>query len=372
MIPLFKPWFDEEEMKSLQGPFETGWIGLGPKVAEFERAFAAYIGTAHAVGVNSGTAALHLALKLMGVEGREVITTPLTFVSTNHAILYNDGVPVFCDIEEDTLNIDADRIEALVTDKTAAIVVVHYGGHACRMDEILEIARRHHLRVVEDCAHASGGRYRGRRLGSLGDAGCFSFHAVKNLTTGEGGMVTVSEGAWAERLGRLRWLGITRGTWSRDQGKGYSWEYDCEEVGFKCHMHDISAALGLVQLGKLDAANARRSEIVATYSRELGGLGWLEPPVVKDYAQSAHHNYVIKTDWRDALNEHLRERGIASGVHYIPNHFYRMYQGCRADVPVCERVWKRLLTLPLFPGLTDDQLGYIIDAIKGFQPGRAG
>ena len=233
VIPVFKPNYGDEEMAHVRESIHSGWVGLGPKVAEFERRFATYIGVPHMVGLVSGTAALDLAMLLADVKGREVITTPLTFVSTNHAILYHGGTPVFCDLDPDTLNIDASRIEALITPKTRAIMTVHYGGHACDMDPILELAARHRLVVVEDCAHATGGSYKGRRLGSLGDYGCFSFHAVKNLAMGEGGAISTRSDVEDARLRRLRWLGISKSTWERSDNAAhqYTWYYDVPELG---------------------------------------------------------------------------------------------------------------------------------------------
>lgn len=369
MIPVFKPSFDNEELEALREPFMTGWIGLGPKTKEFEEQFARYIGSKYAVGMNSCTAALHLALKVMEIKGGEVITTPMTFISTNHAILYNGGIPVFCDIEEDTLNIDTSKIEELITDRTVAITVVHYGGHACDMGTILEIAKKYDLRVIEDCAHACGGEYKGKKLGSLGHIACFSFHAVKNLATGEGGMVNTDDAEASDNLRKLRWMGISADTFSREEKdtKKYSWYYEVEDLGFKYHMHDITAAIGLVQLKKLGKMNKRREEIVKRYNSSLKNLSWLEIPVVKDYAKSSNHNYVIKTVYRDQLNEYLKKKGISTGVHYVPNHHYKMYRKFRANVPVCERIWKQILTLPLFPDLTDQQIDMIIEAIKEFK-----
>jgi perosamine synthetase len=293
----------------------------------------------------------------------------MTFVSTNHAILYNSGTPVFCDIEPDTLNIDASKIEGLVTRRTAAIIVVHYGGHACDMNNVLGIAKKHGLKVIEDCAHACGGEYKGKKLGSLGDISCFSFHAVKNLATGEGGMVNTHDAQTAGQLKKLRWLGISADTFSREEKdtKKYSWYYEVEELGFKYHMHDITAAIGLVQLKKLDKMNKRRQELVKRYNRGLKGLSWLEVPVVKDYAQPSFHNYVIKTPHRDQLNEYLKAKGISTGVHYVPNHHFKMYKKFKARVPVCEKVWKEILTLPLFPDLSESEVDSVIKAIKEFK-----
>jgi perosamine synthetase len=367
MIPVFKPCYGKEELDSLKEIFKSGWIGLGPKTAEFEEAFSKYIGTKYAVGVNSATAALHLAMKVLDVEGGEVITTPMTFISTNHAILYNNAIPVFADIEADTLNIDANDIEKKVTKKTKAIVVVHYGGHACDMDRIMAIAKKHSLKVIEDCAHGCGGEYKGKKLGSIGDAACFSFHAVKNLATGEGGMITVNSKEHNDRLRKLRWLGINRDTFSRNlPNKGYSWYYNVEEVGFKCHMNDIPAALGLVQLKKLAKMNAKRGALHANYTKKLANVGQIETPIIRPYAKNAFHNYVIKAEDRDGLIEHLKNKEIATGVHYIPNHLYDIYKQFRVPLPVAENVWTKLVTLPLYPDLKASEQQHVIDSIKGF------
>ncbi len=368
MIPIFKPSYGKEEMDALKEVLSSGWVGLGPKTREFEEKFAAYIGTKYAVALNSCTAALHLALKVTGVEKKEVITTPVTFISTNHAILYNDAVPVFADVEEDTVNINPAEIEKNITKDTKAVITVHYGGHACDMDPIRKLAEKHNLVIIEDAAHACGGEYKGRKVGSLGDIACFSFHAVKNLATGEGGMITTNDKVLYERLKKLRWLGISKDTWERDKlDKKYSWQYDVEEVGFKYHMNDIPAVIGLVQLNKLDSMNRKRKEKADYYRRSLDTLDWLELPVEKDYAKSAWHNYVIKTKTRDELNVFLQEKGISTGVHYIPNHYYKMYKACRADCPAVDKIWQKLLTLPLYPDLTEKQLDFIIKNIREFK-----
>jgi perosamine synthetase len=358
----------EEEVRAVSEVLKSGWIGLGPKTKEFEDRFAKYVGAEYAVGVNSCTASLHLALKVMDVEGGEVITTPLTFISTNHAILYNRATPVFADVEEDTLNISPKEIEKIITKKTKAILVVHYGGHPCDMDAILGLAESRGIRVVEDAAHACGAEYKRKKVGSLGDATCFSFHAVKNLATGDGGMITVRTGDLAQRLRKLYWLGISRGTWDRSAGKAYRWEYDVEELGYKCHMNDITAAIGLVQLSKLEKANARRRAIVKRYNGSLADVKWVVTPVEKEYAKSANHAYVIKVlnGKRDELIEYLSEKGISSSVHYIPNHLYDLYKPYYRKLPVTERVWTKLVTLPLYPDLMDSDVDFIVDAIRNF------
>ena len=369
MIPVFKPWMGDEEAAAVAAVLKSGWIGLGPKTKEFEEKFAAFMGCKYAVAVNSATAALHLSMMVMKADGGEVITTPMTFVSTNHAILYVGAEPVFCDIEPDTLNIDAGKIEALITPKTRAIVVVHYGGYACDMDRVLDIAGRHGLKVIEDCAHACGGEHKGRKLGTIGDIGCYSFHAVKNLATGDGGMVTTNDPEIYARLMKLRWVGISKDTWSReDQGtRNYAWYYNVEELGYKYHMNDINAAIGLVQLAKLEAGNRRRAEITAAYNKAFSGNPRIGVPAPREYmTRPACHNYVIKVQERDALNAFLKERGVTTGVHYIPNNHYDMYKNYRGQTPVSSETWSRLLTLPLFPDLRDEEVKLISGLVMEF------
>lgn len=369
MIPVFRPNIGNEELSAVGEVFKSGWIGLGPKTEEFEKKFAAYIGTKYAVGVNSATAALHLALKVMNVEEGEVISTPMTFVSTNHAILYNNAEPVFCDIEPDTLNIDAGKVEALITEKTKAIVVVHYGGYSVDMDKILDVAKKHNLKVIEDVAHGCGGEYKKNKLGSLGDIGCFSFHAVKNLATGDGGMITTDDPEVYGRLMKLRWVGISKDTWSREERdtKKYSWYYNVEELGFKYHMNDITAAIGLVQLAKLDMMNKKRYEISQRYTDAFLSLNGIEVPTIKDYMTTpACHNYVIKLNERDRMNDFLKMRGISTGVHYVPNNHYDMYKGFRGETAISDAVWKKILTLPLYPDLKTEDVEFIIKSVIEF------
>ncbi len=369
-IPVFRPFHGEEEIEAVADVLRSGWWGQGPKTVEFEQRFAEFVGAKHAVSVNSATAALHLALLVAGVNGSEVVTTPMTFVSTNHAILYNDATPVFADVQADTLNIDPDDIERKITEKTRAIVAVDYGGHPVDLDRIHAIAAQHNLMVVEDAAHAAGSKYHDKPVGSISPLTCFSFHPVKNLATGDGGMITLENDEWDARLRRLRWVGINKDTWVRSQDKDssqYSWQYDVEELGFKCHSNDIMSAIALVQLQRLPQTNARRREICALYNEGLRDLEWLQLPVTKEGVFTAQHNYVVRCDSRDKLAEWLHLHRVATGMHYIPNHLHAMYKPYVTEpLPVVEREWTRLLTLPLFPALTDDEVHYIIDVIRHY------
>ncbi|OGS22592.1 MAG: pyridoxal-5'-phosphate-dependent protein [Elusimicrobia bacterium RIFOXYA2_FULL_39_19] len=369
MIPVFKPSYDEREINALREIFKLGWIGLGPKTKEFEDKFSEFIGVKHSIGVNSCTAALHLALTILNIEGSEVITSPMTFVSSNHAILYSKATPVFADIQQDTLNIDPNSVKKLITNKTKAILVVHYGGHSCDMDEIMNIATSKGIVVIEDCAHGCGGSYKKRMLGSIGNIGCFSFHAVKNLACGDGGMITLNDDKWAKKLRSLRWLGIDKDTWSRNEiDKKYSWYYTVEEIGYKCHMNDIMAVLGLVQLEKLEYTNRRRKEITRIYNKEFASIHWLKTPIEKAGIDSANHNYVVKIakDKRDAFTEYLASKDISTSVHYFPNHLYDVYKPYYRKLPVAESVWKEIVTLPLYPDMTDSDISKVINTVKEF------
>ena len=364
-IQLFKPWMGEEEYAALREPLETGWIGSGPKVLEFERQFAEYIGVKHAVALNSGTAALHLAMLVSGVEDGEILTTSMTFVSSNHCILHAGAEPVFCDIEPDTLNVDVNGLEAAITDRTRAILVVHYGGHPCDMDPVLELASNYGLKVIEDVAQGCGGSYRGKKLGSIGDIGCFSFDSRKNLTTADGGMLTTDDDIVAERIQRLKWLGISRGTWQRYKDRP-SWDYgEINELGFKYLMNDIAASIGLVQLSKLNCGNDMRRTLYERYREAFAGVDGVDLLATRDYGQSACYCAVIQVDNRDEVHEFLADNGIDTAVHYLPCHHYPIYSRYnKRQLPVTDSLWQRILTIPLFPGLTTGQQDRVIEALK--------
>lgn len=368
MIPVFKPKMNKGEiLPELEKIFDSGWIGLGPKTTEFEAKFANYIGVKYAIGVNSATAALHLANYVLGIKkGDEVIVPSMTFVSTALAPLYCGATPVFADIEEDTLCITPKDVERKITSRTKAIILVHYGGHACRMDEIMEIADKHNLWVIEDNAHGCGGKYKNVMLGSIGIIGCFSFHAVKNLPTGDGGMITTNDEKIYNELKKLRWVGVDKGTWDRSAKRDYSWQYRIDELGFKYHMNDITAVIGLAQLKVLDEHNLIRRKYAKKYDKVFKAIDWIEPLVENDYAYSSHHNYVVKVPMRNELNEYLRTKEISTGVHYEPVHHFKVFSNVKADVPVTERVWLKLLTLPLYPDMIEEEFEKVVSEIIKF------
>jgi perosamine synthetase len=366
MIPIFKPSFGEDEVQAFREVLLSGWVGTGPKAEKFEQEFADYIGIKYAISVNSCTSALMLALKVSGVENKEVITTPMTFVATNHAVIHSGAEPVFTDISPDTYNIDPAVIKKNITSDTRAIVAVHYGGHPCDMDEINGIAKENNLIVIEDCAHACGAVYKGEKAGSIGHLGCFSFHVSKNISTGDGGMIVTNDKDMYLRLKKIRSCGVNRNTWERSAGGKYSWLYNVDEVGYKCYLNDTAAAIGSVQLKKIKSFSEKRDRLTAVYDEQLAGVDWLTIPCRRDYVESSKHNYVISTDKRDDLNVFLAERDISTGVHYYPNNLYEIYKNYGKDTPVAHRVWKNLLTLPLYPDLTDSEIYYIIEQIKDF------
>lgn len=371
-IPVLQPSIGQEEIDAVAEVMRSGWLGLGPKTEQFEKAFATSVNSRFAVALNSGTAALHLALDSLNLrEGDEVIVPPITFISTIHAVSYVGATPVFADVEPDTMNLSAADVERKITDKTKAIIVVHLAGHPCDMDAIHALADAHGIRVIEDAAHACGAEYKGRPIGSISELTCFSFHAVKNLTCGEGGAITCNH-EWQDRIFReKRWVGISRDTWMRSsQEKVYAWQYYVGELGYKYHMSDMQAAIGLVQLNKLDQLNGRRREVAARYQQELKDLDWIELPVEKDYAKSAWHLFQIKLpdeSARDRLIGELKDHGIAPGVHYYPCHLHPYYIHLKASVPVSNQIWRKILTLPIHPNLTEEDMDRIIDCLKNFQ-----
>ena len=369
MIPVFKPAVGEEEWLALREPIMQGYLGLGPKTKEFEDKFAAYIGVPHAIGCNSGTSALDLAFAVLDLDGGEVITTSLTYVATNHSIIRTGGVPVFADIEDDTGNIRVDEIERCITPRTKAICVVHYAGHPVDMDPVMELAARHGLPVVQDSAHACGSKYKGRMIGSFGPINTFSFDPVKNLDTGTGGMLTVLDGEIDARMRRLRWLGHARPPGTPPAPGEQEYFHETVEIGFRHHMNDLSAAIGIVQLGKLERHNQRRREIAATYDAAFADLGWLKTPVMKDYALTSQHKYVIRVpaEDRDGVMAHLKSRGVGCHVHFVPTHLHQAYRPYRTELlPVTESFWKQIISLPMYPTLTESEVEQVIEAVRSY------
>ena len=373
-VPFHKACVGEEEVAEVCAAVRSGWITTGPRVVEFERRFKAYLcaraglpeDALHAVAVNSATAAMHLALKSVGIKrGDEVILPTNTFVATAEVVTYFGAIPVLCDIEEDTHNMDVSRLERLITPRTRAIIPVHFAGQPCDMDEIMALARARGLIVIEDAAHALPSDYKGRPIGTIGDLTCFSFYATKTLAMGEGGMVVTANPAYAESVKINRMHGISRDAWDRYTLKG-NWFYEVVDNGFKYNTTDIHAALGLAQLRKLDAMNAARAKVAAAYDAAFAGTR-VEAPTTRPDRVSCRHLYVIKTANRDELHDRLKEEGIGTSVHFIPVHrqpHYRNAYGLReADFPVANRVFDRVLSLPIYPDMTQAQIERVCGAV---------
>lgn len=370
-----QPVLGEAEIREVNECLRSGWLGTGPRVAAFERAFAAYKRTQHAVAVGSCTAALHLSIVAADLEpGDEVITTAMTFCATVNAIVNAGGVPVLCDVERDTMNIDPDAVEAAITSRTRAILVVHFAGRACKMDRILAIAKKHDLQVIEDCAHAIETTYRGQTAGTMGDFGCFSFYATKNITTGEGGMVVAAAEEQAARIKRLALHGMTADAWKRFGDEGFR-HYFVDDRGFKCNMMDLQAAIGIHQLARVEEQWERRDELWQSYEDRLAGLP-VETPMARDRGSemapdgSRHglHLYTVLVDDRDAVLDAMTRDGIGLGVHYlaIPEHpFYRRAFGWEPEAfPVATSIGRRTLSLPLSPALDESDQARVVASLR--------
>ncbi len=371
-IHFSPPSIGEEEIEAVADTLRSGWITTGPRTRQFEEEFAAYLGAPGALGLNSCTAGLHTALATLGLgPGDEVITTPMTFAASVNVVEHVGARSVLADVETDTLNLDPARVEALITRRTRALLPVHYAGHPADMDRLQALARQHSLAIIEDAAHALPARYRGRPIGASGNPTAFSFYATKNLTTGEGGMLTGTPG-FLQQARTVSLHGMSRDAWRR-YDKGGSWRYEVLLPGFKYNMTDIAAALGLCQLHKLAGFQRRRREIVSRYQQAFADCPALEPPVERAEVEHAWHLYVLRLNTaalrinRDRFIDELTDRGIGTSVHFIPIHLHPYYKDKYGyqptDFPVAYAAYFRLLSLPLNPTLTDDEVAYIIESV---------
>lgn len=357
------------EKKEVEDTLNSGWLTMGPKVQEFEKRFAKYIGVKHAISVNSCTAALHLALLAHGIsKGDEVLVPSQTFVSTVNVVLHVQARPVFVDIEETTLNIDPSDLEKKITKKTKAVIVVHYGGMSANLKKILAIARKHKLIVIEDAAHAVGTQYEGKFIGSHNNTTCFSFYATKNLTTGEGGMLTTNNAKIAEYAQRGRLHGISKDAWKRYSKEG-SWKYDVVTPGFKCNMTDLQASLGLHQLTRLPGFLKERRRIAAMYDKAFGKSADIQIIRPKKSSEHAYHLYpiLLSSYNRDRFIEEMKKMNIGLSVHFIPVHhfsYYKKYYPTKKnDMRVTNKVFDRIVSLPIYPDMTNNDVQYVIHAV---------
>lgn len=371
-IEFFKPSISKRELKAVISVLKKGWLTMGKKTIQFENNFAQYVGSSYAISVNSCTAALHLALAAIGLkEGDEVIVPDMTFTATAEVVTYFKAKPVIVDVREDDLLMDPKEIEKKITKKTKAIIPVHYGGQPCDMDEILEIAKKRNIFVIEDSAHCLPAYYKGRKIGTISDITCFSFYATKTITTGEGGMCTTENKEWAERIKILRLHGISKDAWKRYTKEG-SWEYDVIEAGFKYNMTDIQAAIGIEQLKRADLFYEKRKKIALKYIEAFKGFEGINTIKLHNDRTNSWHLFPIFLNLnylkisRDEFIEKLKDKGIGTSVHFIPLHRHSFYKslGYKAsDFPKSESAFKKIISLPIYPKLSYKELDYILSVI---------
>lgn len=369
MIPYGRQTIDEDDINAVIDVLKSDYLTTGPKIAEFEQAVASYTGAKYAVAISNGTSALHAACFAAGIgQGDEVITTPLTFAASANCVLYCGGTPVFADVDPYTYNIDPKDIRKKITDKTKAIIAVHLAGQPCDMDEIHSIAQEHNLIVIEDGAHALGSVYKGKKVGCLSDMTTFSFHPVKPITTGEGGMIMTDNEELYKRLVLFRSHGITRDNSMMTRNEG-PWFYQQLDLGYNYRITDIQCALGCSQMRKLDKFLKRRRELVERYNNAFIECDNIVTPYQLPDTQSGWHLYIVQVKKHDRKQvfETLRDKGIGVNVHYIPVYMHPYYQEHGYKDVHCanaEEIYSHIISLPLYPGLTDEQQDYVIDTLK--------
>lgn len=369
MIPYGKQTIEQDDIQAVVDVLKSDFLTTGPKIAEFEQTVADYVGAKYAVAISNGTSALYAACFAAGIEpGDEVITTPLTFAASANCVLYCGGTPVFADVDPKTYNIDPEDIQRKITDRTKAIIAVHLAGQPCDMDAIHSIAREHGLIVIEDGAHALGSVYKGKKVGSMSDMTTFSFHPVKPITTGEGGMIVTDNEDFYKKMILFRSHGITRDDSMMTRNDG-PWFYQQFNLGYNYRITDIQCALGCSQMKKLDRFLARRKEIVARYNEAFADCDNIITPYQLSDTESGWHLYIVqvkKCDRRQVF-ENMREKGIGVNVHYIPVYMHPYYQEHGYENVHCanaEEIYSHIISLPLYPGLTSEQQDYVIDTLK--------
>ena len=369
MIPYGKQTIDQDDIQAVVDVLQSDFLTTGPKIAEFEQTVADYVGAKYAVAISNGTSALHAACFAAGIgPGDEVITTPLTFAASANCVLYCGGTPVFADVDPKTYNIDPEDIQRKITDRTKAIIAVHLAGQPCDMDAIHSIAREHGLIVIEDGAHALGSVYKGKKVGSMSDMTTFSFHPVKPITTGEGGMIVTDNEDFYKKMILFRSHGITRDDSMMTRNDG-PWFYQQIDLGYNYRITDIQCALGCSQMKKLDRFLARRKEIVAHYNEAFADCDNIITPYQLSDTESGWHLYIVqvKNCDRRQVFEKMREKGIGVNVHYIPVYMHPYYQEHGYENVHCanaEEIYSHIISLPLYPGLTSEQQDYVIDTLK--------
>ena len=369
-IRLFKPSLGEDELKAVKDAFDRSWIGLGPKVNEFEEEWAKHIGCKVAIGLNSATAALDLALRVFNFpEGKKVLVPSLTFSSTASAVLYNRLIPVFVDSDPVTLGISLEDLEKKYDKDCVAVIPVHYAGHPVPMEKLVPWARNKNLKIIEDCAHTSGSIYKGKALGTWGDISCFSFEEKKLMTTGDGGMICSDAPELVKDVKAMRWVGIDKDNWKTAQSyvdankDAMHWFYELNRLGWKYNMNDLAASIGLAQLKKLPDMNKKRSEIIRKYMDGIKGLTGIKPLLPFEPEKYVYQMFGVRADNKDKLILFLKSRGIATGCHYTPLSMQPLFKSFAKECPIAEREYNKMITLPLHADLTDAEVNYVIKAL---------
>ena len=367
------PLIEQPEIDEVVATLKSGWIGTGPKVKKFEEMFADYKSAKHSLAVNSCTAALHLAMRVLDIkEGDEVIVPTMTFAATANAVIHAGGTPVFADCGKDTMNIDPLAVESKITPRTKAIIPVHFAGRPCDMDALMAIAKKYNLKVIEDCAHAIEAEYHGKKTGTFGDIGCFSFYVTKNIITGEGGMAITNNDEYAEKIKILALHGMSKDAWKRFSDEGYK-HYQVVDSGYKYNMMDLQAAMGIHQLGRIDCYWKRREEIWNRYNEAFKDLPVFLPVSAESNTRPAYHLYTLLIGLerakvtRDQFLDEMTKRNIGVGVHYLALHLHPFYQKAfgykKGDFPNAEWISERTVSIPLSPKLTDEDAGDVIEAV---------
>jgi len=367
MIPVSKPYLTDKEVQAIKKVFDSRWLGLGAQVKEFEEKVCSYLGAPRFLATNTGTTAIHLALRALGIgHGDEVIVPSFTFVASVQAITAAGAAPVFCDISSETLNIDVESAKSVVSEKTKAIIPVHYRGEACDMDSLLQLAEENCMFVVEDAAHAFGSYHKDKAIGSFGHVTCFSFDPIKNITCGEGGGIVFKE-AWHHDLAeKMRILGIDKDTWARYQNQRI-WEYDVATEGYRYHMPNFCAAIGIEQLAKIDDMKERKIAICKKYDKAFKDFQKISIKPM-DYSKTFPFMYVVLSKNRDEFIMYLSRKEIGAGIHYLPAHSFTYYKECKcSDLSITNIISHQNTSLPLYYEMTDEDVDRVIQAVTDYE-----
>ncbi len=373
-IRLFKPSLTELELSNVKDAFDRSWIGLGPKVNEFEQKWAEWVGAEIAIGLNSATAALHLALRVFGFQkGKKVLVPSMTFSATASAVLYNDLIPVFVDSDFETLGMSLEDLDRKYDKDCVAVIPVHYCGHPVAMEKLVPWARERNLKIIEDCAHTTGSNYKVKNLGTWGDIGCFSFEEKKCLTTGDGGMMVTNDPELFKDVKAMRWVGIDKDNWKTAQAytevnkDAYHWFYELNVLGWKYNMNDLAASIGLAQLERLPQMNKRRSEIINKYMEGIRDLKTISPLLPYEPDKYVYQMFGIRAEKKEDLIIYLKSKGIATGCHYTPLTFQPLFKPYASPCPVAEKEYYKMITLPLHVDLTNFEVDYILENLEKFE-----